>query len=41
MTDMPATKEFSGDIFPPSSQHSEVPMGTSTNNFTGSINNNL
>ncbi len=41
MTDTSATKELSGDIFPPSSQHSEVPMGTSKDNITGSMNNNL
>jgi hypothetical protein len=41
MTDMPATKELSGDIAPPSSQDTKVPLGTSTNPIADSINNNL
>jgi hypothetical protein len=41
MTDMSTTKELSGDIFPPSSQHTEVPIGTFTDTKTSSINNNL
>jgi hypothetical protein len=41
MTDMPTIKQLSGDILPPSSQHDEVPLGTSTDTITGSNNNNL
>jgi len=38
---MPTIKQLSGDIQPPSSQHAEVPLGTSTDTITGSNNNNL
>jgi hypothetical protein len=41
MTDMSTPKQLSGDILPPPSQHSEVPVGTSTDTITGSAYNNL
>ncbi|CAF1234007.1 unnamed protein product [Rotaria sordida] len=44
MSDMPATKQLSGDIVSPSSQHSEIPLGTSkdinANSTTNDNNNN-
>ncbi len=41
MADMSTTKQFAGDMLPPSSQHAEVPLGASTDTITSSINNNL
>jgi hypothetical protein len=41
MSDMSATKQLTGDMLPPSSQHTEVPLGTSTDDTTTSNNNNL
>lgn len=42
MSDMSSTKELSGDILPPSTQHTTVPLGASTDIKTDStnINNN-
>jgi hypothetical protein len=41
MTDMSTSKQLTGDIVPPSSQDTKVPLGTSTNPIADSINNNL
>ncbi len=40
MSEMSATKQLSGDILPPSSQHSEVPLGTTTTDNDASSTNN-
>jgi len=41
MSEMPATKELSGDILSPSSQHSEVPLGTTTDKDASSTNDTM
>jgi hypothetical protein len=38
---MSSTKQLTGDIASPSSQDTKVPLGTSTDSTTGSIQNNL
>jgi len=41
MSEMSAPKQLSGDILSPSSQHSEVPLGTTTDNDASSTNNTM
>ncbi|CAF1256885.1 unnamed protein product [Adineta steineri] len=41
MSDMSATKQLAGDMNSPAPQHSEVPLGTSTDNNVSSTNNNM
>ncbi|CAF1430637.1 unnamed protein product, partial [Adineta steineri] len=40
MSDMSATKQLAGDMNSPAPQHSEIPLGTSTDNNVSSTNNN-
>ncbi|CAF3358807.1 unnamed protein product [Rotaria socialis] len=40
MSDMQTTKQLSGDMLSPSSQHTEIPLGASEDNSASSANNN-
>lgn len=41
MSDMSTPKELSGDILPPTSQHTELPLGNSGDMKSASAANNL